>query len=99
MKKFLTILSDILIFFNPLALFLIAYMCITGNQYWYLSFLLIGLVILNFKFYFKVNSDLFVEDERKWEEFKNTHTKLGTDYYHTETWRNNDTGELIEVEG
>jgi len=99
MRKFLKILSCVLLALNPISGFLMVASLISGH--WYFIFPLILVVYLTLSFYFYMYR---IEHARKtikynrWrEEFSKTHTYLGiTPYYEDEVWQNKLTGEIIE---
>lgn len=109
MKKFLQILSCVLLLMNPAAGFMcvatVGYSYSTGTYWWIVMFALTPLIVtatLKFHFYmYRVENRLQRMRYNKWErEFSKTHTlvnKYAVDYG-GETyslWRNKETGELV----
>jgi hypothetical protein len=96
MKKFLKILSNILLVLNPLYGFLFFACLVSG--YWYYSPLFILTIILTLKFYFYTHRLDYIKYLRWRVEFSKTHEYLGVSpYYEDEVWRNKLTGEIIEI--
>ncbi len=99
MYKLKKIISKLLLVFNPICGFFIFASLFSGH--WYLAPIFIGLIILNFKFYFHSNRIEHARQQIKYEvwkkEFSKTHEYLGiTPYYEDEVWRNKLTGEITE---
>lgn len=95
MKKSLKILSNIFMFgYNPFSTGLAIFVCLNGC--WYLAFPILALTCFFLWFYFYTHAVEFNEFSTKWEEFNRTHTKVSSSYY-SETWRNNETGELVVI--
>lgn len=100
MRKFLQILSCILLVLNPISGFLMFASIFTGH--WYFVPILISVIYFTLSFYFYMHR---IEHARKtikynrWKkEFSKTHTYLGiTPYYEDEVWKNKLTGEIIEI--
>ena len=95
MKRFLKILSNILLILNPIMGFGI-FACIFTAGWWLLliPFLIVG-IVYNLKFHFYVYSDEHKKYEEWRKEFSKTHDYLGlTWYYEEEVWRNKETGEI-----
>ncbi len=68
------------------------------SGYWYFTFPIILMVILNLKFYFYTHREEFKKYDEWRNEFSKTHTYLGiTPFYETEIWENKLTGEQIEI--
>lgn len=109
MKKFLQILSCVLLILNPTSGFMcvvsVGYSYETGTYWWIPMFLLaIGIVTATLKFHFHMYRVEMRRDRiryNSWKrEFSKTHTLIneyavdyGGDTY--ALWRNNETGELV----
>ena len=92
MKRFLYILSNIILIFNPGSGFFILALLISGG--WNLLFVpvLITGIVFNLKFYFWTHKEEFA----KYEPWYTEHEYLG-ECYGVEYWKNRKTGEILEL--
>lgn len=97
MRKFLKIVSNLLLVFNAFSMLIM--IVLFANGFWYLIPIVIIMIIFILKFHFATHEDEFAKYEAWRLEFSKTHEYLGVtnDYYQCNLWKNRKTGELIEL--
>ena len=97
------LLSSLLLIINPLSGFLIVGSLLVYPWYWNLVHIasLATIVVLVLKFYFHTHKQEMADYEAWYQEFKDHHTYIGTETYlfgnQAEQWRNDETGETVEL--
>lgn len=94
MKNVIKFLSSFMLILNPIGGFLIV-AALWSRQLYFLPLIILG-VILNLKFYFYTHKEECAVYDAWYKKFSSEHTYLGQDYY-CEFWKNNATGEIIEI--